>query len=824
MVTQTGSYDLFDALYPDYKCKKPVRLIEFFGGIGSQAKALERLGVEFEPWKLVEIDKFAVESYNAIHGTGFSTSDITQLHGEDLSVVAPDLYDYILTWSFPCGRAGTLINTRRGLVKIEDVKVGDYVLTHDGSWQMVTWSGKTGEKELYSIKAMCVPSDTQYTYNHPFYVRKKLLSVDSGKVKVSFSEPEFKSCGEIAADDASDWYCGFKINTESRIPVWGGIELKMGPTRYEHRDTINSFIANPDFWWIVGRYVADGWHRQQGGIIIACGWPIGRKDLRGVKTEALLERFDRLGVHATVANEKTCDKVHVTYREWEAFLDPIGRGAMNKEIPQFILDLPEFLLKAFVDGYLAGDGQFNEKTGYWRAASVSRSLAMGLSQAIMKAYHVGVSVQCKLYEEGHTCIIEGREVTQHSVWMLSFKPDSITGKSFYENDYIWFPFYGIEPTGNIESVYDLTVENSHSFIGDNIVVHNCTSLSVSGLRQGMAEGTGTASSLIWEVKRILQEMNDLETKYPDKYGLPKILLMENVPQVIDAKNVQDLNKMRDFLESLGYSNHLAIMKGNDYGVPQARHRAFMVSILGDETNPVYSYQFPTACGCKWSMQDCLTDEFDAKHYIQDSVAHQVCEDNALFNRNTAQKLNTIKLCGRLNAHQAGGVFDPCGVSPTLTAGGASAVNILWRESTTKPDTRDWKDPKWFTGDSDVDIDYIEDPDAAIEFFFNTDEEKKEYKKESDYHWSPVCRAGTEYKLRTLTPQETLQIMDFDVKDYEKAKLVTSPHQMHKQAGNSIVVNCIVALLGQFFEGKEDIYKDIAEIPPKNRYLVSTKKS
>ena len=453
MVTQTGSYDLFDALYPDYKSKKPVRLIEFFGGIGSQAKALERLGVDFEAWKLVEIDKFAVESYNAIHGTSFTTSDITQLHGEDLSVVAPDLYDYILTWSFPC-----------------------------------------------------------------------------------------------------------------------------------------------------------------------------------------------------------------------------------------------------------------------------------------------------------------------------------------------------------------------------------TSLSVAGLRNGMSEGSGTASSLIWEVKRILQEMNDLETKYPDKYGLPKILLMENVPQVIDAKNVRDLNKMRDFLESLGYSNHLAILKGNDYGVPQARHRAFMVSILGDEINPVYSYQFPVACGCKWSMQDCLTDEFEAKHYIQDSIAHQVCEDNALFNRNVSQKLNTIKLCGRLNAHQAGGVFDPCGVSPTLTAGGASAVNILWRENTQKPDTRDWKDPKWFSNVVDVDVDYIEDPDAAIEFFFNTDEEKKEYKKESDYHWSPVCRAGTEYKLRTLTPQETLQIMDFDVKDYEKAKQVTSSHQMHKQAGNSIVVNCIVALLGQFFEGKEGVYKDIAEIPPKNRYLVSTKKS
>ena len=89
----TGTYDLFDAIYPEYKSTKPVRLIEFFGGIGSQAKALERLGVDFETYRLVEIDQFAVNSYNAIHGTEFSTSDITQLHGEDLSVVSPDKYD-----------------------------------------------------------------------------------------------------------------------------------------------------------------------------------------------------------------------------------------------------------------------------------------------------------------------------------------------------------------------------------------------------------------------------------------------------------------------------------------------------------------------------------------------------------------------------------------------------------------------------------------------------------------------------------------------------------------------------------------------------------
>jgi len=84
------------------KINKPVRLIELFGGIGSQAKALENLGVDFETYQLVEFDKYAIASYNAIHNTNFSTSDITQVHASDLAITETDKYTYIMTYSFPC--------------------------------------------------------------------------------------------------------------------------------------------------------------------------------------------------------------------------------------------------------------------------------------------------------------------------------------------------------------------------------------------------------------------------------------------------------------------------------------------------------------------------------------------------------------------------------------------------------------------------------------------------------------------------------------------------------------------------------------------------
>lgn len=94
--------NLFDSAYEGIKITKPIRLIELFAGYGSQAMALKRIGANFESWKVVEFDKFAIASYNAIHGTDYQTMDICNIHAEDLDIVDTDKYCYMLTYSFPC--------------------------------------------------------------------------------------------------------------------------------------------------------------------------------------------------------------------------------------------------------------------------------------------------------------------------------------------------------------------------------------------------------------------------------------------------------------------------------------------------------------------------------------------------------------------------------------------------------------------------------------------------------------------------------------------------------------------------------------------------
>lgn len=93
--------DLFSYSMPEYKIKKHIRLIELFAGIGSQAAALRNLGADFEHYRVVEWDKYAIASYNAVHGTDFETQDICKLKGGDLGITNTDEYCYILTYSFP---------------------------------------------------------------------------------------------------------------------------------------------------------------------------------------------------------------------------------------------------------------------------------------------------------------------------------------------------------------------------------------------------------------------------------------------------------------------------------------------------------------------------------------------------------------------------------------------------------------------------------------------------------------------------------------------------------------------------------------------------
>ena len=107
----------------EFAYNNKIRLIELFAGIGSQAKALERLGADFEHYRVCEFDKYAVQSYNAVHGTNHSVSDITKITGGELGITNIDNYTYVMTYSFPCTDLSSA-GKQRGMARGDGTRSG----------------------------------------------------------------------------------------------------------------------------------------------------------------------------------------------------------------------------------------------------------------------------------------------------------------------------------------------------------------------------------------------------------------------------------------------------------------------------------------------------------------------------------------------------------------------------------------------------------------------------------------------------------------------------------------------------------------------------
>ena len=63
------------------------------------------------------------------------------------------------------------------------------------------------------------------------------------------------------------------------------------------------------------------------------------------------------------------------------------------------------------------------------------------------------------------------------------------------------------------------------------------------------------------------------------------------------------------------------------------------------------------------------------------------------------------------------------------------------------------------------------------------------------------------RVRRLTPRECWRLMDCTDEDFDKAASVISNSRLYACAGNAIIVNVLVAIMGQLFEGKEEVYRE-----------------
>ena len=568
---------------------KKLKVLSLFSGIGAPEKALTNLGIDYELVGFSEIDKYAIKSYCAIHNIDESLNlgDISKINIDDI----PECD--LLTFGFPCFIAGTKVLTDKGYKNIEDIEAGDKVLTHTNSYQEVVKPMTNKANHLYKVDTMC--SDTLYTTEeHPFYVRKKYYEYDpniryeNGKMKKlrKFKEPQWIK----AKDLDKDCYVGISINQESKLPNWNGSIFHWSDGRKDrHSNILKDKFNMPEFWWIIGRYLGDGWIRQQGGIIICCDY--------GEKNE-IIPKLETLNFNYSLSNEKTTIKIHIAFKEIGEYVEQFGRGAKNKHLTNDILDLPINLLKSFIEGYLSADGCYTQ--GLYKITSISNELIYGVGECVAKVYKRPFSIYKT--KRPKTAIIEGRIINQQDTYQITWKTElKKQDKAFYDGKYIWCPINGIEKIDYDGLVYNMEVANDNSYTVNNIIVHNCQDISVMGKQKGIVKGE-TRSGLLYECEKIIENKK------------PKYLLMENVKNLVSKKFKPQFNDWLKYLESLGYTSYWKVLNSQNYGIPQNRNRVYCVSILNDE----FKFEFPKEIKLTTKLKDILEPNVDKKYNLMKS--------------------------------------------------------------------------------------------------------------------------------------------------------------------------------------------------------------
>lgn len=153
----------------------------------------------------------------------------------------------------------------------------------------------------------------------------------------------------------------------------------------------------------------------------------------------------------------------------------------------------------------------------------------------------------------------------------SVKPCNLTKKSPKEIEKLYVANKRSKNLGSITEIHSNVIPD-HDLLTYSFP---CQDLSTGGKTKGMSKGSGTRSGLLWEIERILKELDE-------ENRLPKYLLMENVKTILAPSNEKDFKMWKSFLKGLGYESDVMVLSGIYFGVPQDRTRCFMVSKLGSK--------------------------------------------------------------------------------------------------------------------------------------------------------------------------------------------------------------------------------------------------
>ena len=735
-----------------------MKFIDICAGIGGFRLGFERAGHECIGY--VEYDKFARTSYEAMYDTDgeWTAWDVTKLAPEEIP------YADCWTFGFPCFPQGTKITTEKGLKNIEDIITGERVLTHENRLKKVlnTMSRKTNEIYTLTIQGAI---DTKVTSEHPYLVYKD-------------ENTEWVKVKDLKKGDM----VGFPVNTKSEIPQWGGVDYKRGKNTH----TLNSLdLGSKDFWWVVGYYMADGWYRitKRKGATDNYRIVISGDDNK-------IERFKEKNnmFHATISKESTANKIHIVNKELTCYLMQFGKGAKNKHLTSDILNLPNDLLSAFLDGYFENDGCI---IGNLRKAStVSKELALGIQACVHKVERKLCTIYHSIPPE--FCTIESRVVHQNEVYDIRYPViNKKETKWFYKDNYIWTPVKSKIIINTDVEVYNFEVEGDNSYVANNIAVHNCQDISVAGKMKGIKNGT--RSGIFYDIIKLLKGKSPKDR--------PKWLVIENVKNLLSIDAGGGYTEVLCEMAEAGYDAEWQVCNSKDFGVPQNRERVYIVGYLRERCAggilPV------TGTNSKIGLE-ILGKANPERHSDADVFGGGGVISTLSARDYEGPKMVGVKEVANLRpgkawkSPQIGRVYGTDGLSPTIDTcqGGGKVVKII-------DDTQGFDGIRIYENITPT----LRAERCGLKIL---EAKKKGYaeavpgdsirrgrvQKQSAGTLETACNQGPlekDGRIRCLTPREYYRLQGFPDNLFNKASSVNSKTQLYKQAGNAVTVNVAEAI-------------------------------
>lgn len=538
----------------------PIRFGSVCSGIEAASVAWGPLGWE-AAW-LSEIEPFPCALLAHYYPNVPNLGDMTTIKDRILrgEVEAPDVF----CGGTPCFTAGHLVLTETGYKPIESIQVGEKVITHKGRLRPVLRVGhkqaKVGVLKMIGHKPIvCTP-------NHKFYsVYWKRYITGARNVVVKTTEPEWIEAEKLAG---RQWTAN--INYEA-------IPMSIESAKFVNDDKRAMLF--------IGMYIGDGYIRRfsekNKKAIVLC--------LSDKKLTFFKENFGN--ITATVTKERNVYKVAVHDTKLADFIiREFGEYSHAKRIPAWVLSHP--YRSELLKGYLETDGYKLDKGGY-RITTVSQALAYGVTDLFNSLGYVASAGFVKMPK---TCVIEGRVCNQRDMYQVRAYPVEASVKSRHLHGYLCRKVRSYTLLDKEDMVYNIEVDEDHSYCVGGMIAHNCQAWSFAGLRKSLNDNRAVLSLHFVEIANAIDHVRSLRG---DK---PVTIFWENVPGALNT----DDNAFGCFLGAIvgldvpipapsengfptagrvvGPKRHAAwrVLDAQYFGVPQRRRRVFVVASARDK--------------------------------------------------------------------------------------------------------------------------------------------------------------------------------------------------------------------------------------------------